>query len=343
VDSYREDERFTPLGADARVVWGFKVLRLRNPHSSPAAIDCPVEGKRLIGQTLSEASIPARSVGFVGATATPGRVRVWTIVDGAARCETECEQRPGWRWPDRSTAWSAACTRARRMKTLTRAGLAVAPLLACGRLAAQQGAPGTPLPQLAQELFLAETTFAQDRGEVQLTLHARVEDGTHTRLLAEYGITGRFQVQALTPALEGDGEGDEGAYQAGVLYALIPNQAPVALSVTMDVSLQHGQAPQWEPALIAARQFGRVQVHGAATTELGDPADAFTGTLAALFDAGPLTPTLELAMKGAEDDFVVPGLFVHPHEHVEAGVGVPICLGCGQSPRQVRLMLTVER
>jgi|GEM_PF-2998695 len=228
------------------------------------------------------------------------------------------------------------------MKTITLAGLALAPLFLRAPLAAQQAGRGAALPQLAQELFLAETAYAQEQGEVQLTLHTRFEGGTHTRLLGEYGVTDRFQVQALSPALEDGGEGDEGAYEAGVLFALIPGQAPVALSVAMDVSLQHGEAPQWEPALIAARQFGPVQLHGAVSTELGEPADAVTGTLAALFDAGRLTPTLELVMQGADDDFVVPGLFAHPHEHVEVGVGAPICIGCRRSLREVRLMLTVE-
>jgi len=228
------------------------------------------------------------------------------------------------------------------MKTLTLAALALAPLFLRAPLAAQQAGPGAPPPQLAQELFLAETVYTQEQGEAQLTLHTRIEGGTHTRLLGEYGITNRFQVQALTPALEDGGDGDEGAYEAGVLYALVPNQAPVALSVTMDVSLQHGEAPRWEPALIAARQFGRVQLHGAVSTELGEPADAVTGTLAALFDAGRLTPTLELVMQGADDDFLVPGLFIHPHEHVEVGVGAPICIQCQSSLRQVRVMLTVE-
>ncbi len=228
------------------------------------------------------------------------------------------------------------------MRTLTLAGLALAPLFLAARLVAQQAAPGAPLPQLAQELFLAETVYAQDRGEVQLTLHSHIEDGTHTRLLAEYGITDRFQVQALTPALEGDGDDEEGAWQAGVLYALVPGQSPVALSVALDASFGHGEGTQWEPALIAARQFGRVQVHGAVSTELGDPADAVTGTLAALFDAGRLTPTLELVLQGSEDDFAVPGLFIHPTRNVEAGIGVPLCIQCGSQPRQVRLMLTVE-
>jgi hypothetical protein len=226
------------------------------------------------------------------------------------------------------------------MKTLTLASLAIAPLCLCGRLAAQRS-PDEPLPQLAQELFFAETVYAQEAAESQFTLHTRIHDGTHTRLLGEYGITDRLQVQGLTPALEG-GDDEEEAYEAGVLYALLPNASPFSLSVTMDVSLQHGEAPQWEPALIAARQFGRVQLHGAVSTELGEPANTVTGTLAALVDAGRLTPTLELVMQGSEEDFVVPGVFIHPRQHVEAGVGVPICIGCRSSLREVRVMFTVE-
>jgi len=95
LDIYREDERFTPLGADATVVWGFKDLRLRNPHATPVCIACRVDGTRLIGQLRADASITAREVDFVREPAAPGRVRVWTVVDGAACGETEYEQRPG--------------------------------------------------------------------------------------------------------------------------------------------------------------------------------------------------------------------------------------------------------
>jgi vancomycin resistance protein VanW len=95
LDIYREDERFTPLGADATVVWGFKDLRLRNPHPSPVAVACRVDGTRLVSQIRCAAPLPARNVSFVREPASPGRVRVWTVVDGAARGETEYEQRPG--------------------------------------------------------------------------------------------------------------------------------------------------------------------------------------------------------------------------------------------------------
>ncbi|HYH82519.1 MAG TPA: VanW family protein [Longimicrobium sp.] len=95
LDIYREEERFTPLGADATVVWGFKDLRLRNPHAAAVSIGCRVEGDRLIGELRSASELPARSVAFVREPASPGRVRVWAVVDGAACAETEYEQRQG--------------------------------------------------------------------------------------------------------------------------------------------------------------------------------------------------------------------------------------------------------
>lgn len=95
IDIYREDERFTPLGADATVVWGVKDLRLRNLHPFAVSLSCSVDGTRLVARLRSEGEIPPRDVGFRREPVSPGRVRVWTIVDGAALRETEYEQRPG--------------------------------------------------------------------------------------------------------------------------------------------------------------------------------------------------------------------------------------------------------
>ncbi|HET7462461.1 MAG TPA: hypothetical protein VFJ82_14505 [Longimicrobium sp.] len=198
------------------------------------------------------------------------------------------------------------------------------------------------LPQLAQELFVAETVYPQERGEVQLTAFTPVSDAEHPRLLGEYGITGRLQLSLVTPALGSDVTGEENAWEAAVLYALLPEASPVAVSVEMEVSLAEDQAAHWEPALIAARGFGPVQLHGSVRTELDDPGDEVTGALAALIDAGRLTPTLEAVWDAAGDDLLVAGLFVHPTEHVEAGIGVPVCLDCHEPPHGVRLMATVE-
>lgn len=228
-----------------------------------------------------------------------------------------------------------------RTTSLLAALLAALPLAAPA--AAQAPARGEPLPQLAQELFLAETVYPQDRGEIQLTLHSRVEDGSHTRLLAEYGVTDRFQLSMKTPALErrsGEDE-DETFYEGEVLYALLPAARPLALSASVEASFARGQAPQWEPMLVAARGWGRLQLHGTAAAELTFGDATGWGALAALVDAGRATPTLELVHSADHEDYVVPGLFVH-RGGAELGVGVPVCLSCAHSTEGFRAMLTVE-
>jgi vancomycin resistance protein VanW len=46
----REEDRFTPLGLDATVVWPWKDLRLRNGLNLPVALTLRVEDLRLIGE-----------------------------------------------------------------------------------------------------------------------------------------------------------------------------------------------------------------------------------------------------------------------------------------------------
>ncbi|HET7229481.1 MAG TPA: hypothetical protein VFJ16_05730 [Longimicrobium sp.] len=221
--------------------------------------------------------------------------------------------------------------------------LAVSAVVAARAPLAAQGSPSErELPQLAQELFAAETVYPQERGEVQLTAFTPVGEAEHPRILGEYGITDRLQASLVTPALGSGDEGEENAWEAGVLYALLPTASPIAVSVEMEVSLADGQAPQWEPAVIAARDFGRVQLHGSVRTELSDAGDEVSGALAALVDAGRLTPTLEAVWAASGDDLLVPGLFVHPMHDVEAAIGVPVCLTCQQTRGGVRLMFTVE-
>jgi len=97
IDLYREEERFTPLGADATVVWGFKDLRLRNSYPFAISMGCFLDGKRLVGQLRSEAEMPSLEVEFVREAIAPGRVRVQTLVSGNQHGVTEYEQRPGLR------------------------------------------------------------------------------------------------------------------------------------------------------------------------------------------------------------------------------------------------------
>ena len=57
-DLYTEDNRFTPLGLDAAVAWGFKDVRVANPHPHRLVFGFDVEGATLRGRLFSEAPIP---------------------------------------------------------------------------------------------------------------------------------------------------------------------------------------------------------------------------------------------------------------------------------------------
>ncbi len=57
-DLYTEDTRFTPLGLDAAIVWGFKDVRWTNPHAQDVALAFTVEGETLRGSLLAASPIP---------------------------------------------------------------------------------------------------------------------------------------------------------------------------------------------------------------------------------------------------------------------------------------------
>jgi vancomycin resistance protein VanW len=95
IDIYREEERYTPLGSDATVVWGYKDLRLRNPHPFSVSITCGLEDGRLVARVRSGEALAPLEVSFVREQIAPARVRVLTLVGGRRIDATEYEQRPG--------------------------------------------------------------------------------------------------------------------------------------------------------------------------------------------------------------------------------------------------------
>lgn len=82
VDIYREEERFTPLGADATVVWGFRDLRLANPHAFPLVLRVRVGDGELCGELHAQETLGARRVEFLRETREPAQVHVRTLIDG---------------------------------------------------------------------------------------------------------------------------------------------------------------------------------------------------------------------------------------------------------------------
>lgn len=95
IDIYHEHERFTPLGADATVVWGFKDLRLSNPHAVDVLIECYVQDQRLVGRVYARGPLPKYDIAFLREAIGPGRVAVDTMVNQRRHTRTLYEQRPG--------------------------------------------------------------------------------------------------------------------------------------------------------------------------------------------------------------------------------------------------------
>jgi vancomycin resistance protein VanW len=68
VDIYTDETRFTPLGSDATVVYGYKDLRVVNSLSQPICFNVRVEADRVVGELWATQPIVPYEVMF---TATP--------------------------------------------------------------------------------------------------------------------------------------------------------------------------------------------------------------------------------------------------------------------------------
>lgn len=64
IDIYKESERYTPLGADATVVYGYKDLRIINNHTFPIQFKFDVSKTAFVGQLYSPQLIEAKQVIF---------------------------------------------------------------------------------------------------------------------------------------------------------------------------------------------------------------------------------------------------------------------------------------
>ena len=73
-----EDERFTPLGLDATVVWPWKDLRLRNGLGVPLQLRCSVNRLTLHGELTAPAALPGSELTIERIDHSGGKhVSVW--------------------------------------------------------------------------------------------------------------------------------------------------------------------------------------------------------------------------------------------------------------------------
>lgn len=64
IDIYKEHERFTPLGSDCTVVYGYKDLQIQNPFSFPVQLQCSVNDHELYLSIISSDKINLNTIDF---------------------------------------------------------------------------------------------------------------------------------------------------------------------------------------------------------------------------------------------------------------------------------------
>ncbi|TGD57004.1 VanW family protein [Flavobacterium humi] len=85
LDIYREEERFTPLGADATVVYGYKDLRIRNTFPFPIRFSFTFEKDNISCHLWSPEKIEESQLDFIR-NHTNGTVEVSTTKNGKPYC-----------------------------------------------------------------------------------------------------------------------------------------------------------------------------------------------------------------------------------------------------------------
>ena len=64
LDLYEEDKRYTPLGADASVVYGYKDIRFKNNHPYPIYLYFEVDQENFTGQVLADSQMNEHLIEF---------------------------------------------------------------------------------------------------------------------------------------------------------------------------------------------------------------------------------------------------------------------------------------
>jgi hypothetical protein len=216
------------------------------------------------------------------------------------------------------------------------------------------------LPEYIQEFFMSEAVRSQEQGEVQLTAqgmgfrnHKNAADGESAGLSFEYGITRRFQLSMELPYGIQSTAASElpiawSTMSASFLYQFIRSNHPFALSAAMGMNLPLTSrgATSLEPELLAAKQFGTLQIHASFIPELSKDDKSLAYNVAAVRPfAHDLRWTLEFSGRrnaGVNSFYVTPGTYKHLPHRLEIGAGVPIGASSRSSPIGIVVKMTWE-
>ena len=216
------------------------------------------------------------------------------------------------------------------------------------------------LPVYIEEFFLSEAVRSEEHGELQFTVdgmamrgRGSAADGRSADLDIEYGMTGRLQFSLELPyGIQSTATSELpvswSSISPGVLYQFIRSNHPFALSAGVGVNLPltvRGET-SFEPELMAAKGFGKLQIHTSFIPELSEDDKSLEYNIAAVRPfAHNLIPTLEFNGRrnaGVNSFYVTPGIYKHLPHRLEVGVGVPMGANSHSSPVGVVVKMTWE-
>jgi hypothetical protein len=241
-------------------------------------------------------------------------------------------------------------------------------LMAGLRPAAMGQAPGARpastardvLPVYIEEFFLSEAVRSEEHGELQLTLDGMASrgkgsaaDGRSADLDIEYGITRRLQFGMEMPyGIQSTATSELpvswSTLNASLLYQFIRGNHPFALSGAMEVNLPLSSrgSVSYEPDVLIAKGFGKLQIHTSFIPELSDDDTSLAYNVAALRPfAHHLIPTLEFNGRrnsAVNSFYLTPGIYKHLPHRLEMGAAIPAGLNRFSSPVGVVFKMTWE-
>ena len=195
------------------------------------------------------------------------------------------------------------------------------------------------IPTYIEEFFLSEAVRNENKGELQLTLSvdSRNQLGSNTVLQLEYGLTDRLQVSAEVPygiTAERYSEVPVGwsSTTAGIQYQFFHDRA-FALTAGMGVGFPVSSKGElsWEPTVLAAKSFGKLQLQGSVVAELEKESRSLAYNVASVYPVRRRWfPTLEWNARrvlARNAFYLTPGLYRHFDHGFEVGVGAPLGIG----------------
>lgn len=216
------------------------------------------------------------------------------------------------------------------------------------------------LPVYIEEFFLSEAVRNEEQGELQWTVDAMssrgkgsAADGKSADLDMEYGITRRLQFGMEMPYGIQSTTTSElpvswSTLNPSLLYQFIRGNHPFALSGAMGVNLpltSRGSV-SYEPEVMAAKGFGKLQIHTSFIPELSDDDKSLKYNVAALRPiAHHWIPTLEFNGRrnsGVNSFYLTPGIYKHLPHRLEIGTAVPAGLSRFSSPVGIVFKMTWE-